>query len=148
MEQIFQQTQKQTLTPSKSYNVASIGVLILGMLCYSVGLYNADMQLNEKGYYLIILLYGVFASISWQKHIRDEKEGIAISSIYSKMCWFSSAAAIVLLTIGLYNAELYLSEKGFYGMAYMLTLYAAITVQKNMRDQAYYSGQADNHSED
>ncbi|HLS66979.1 MAG TPA: YiaA/YiaB family inner membrane protein, partial [Pseudogracilibacillus sp.] len=37
--------------------------------------------------------------------------------------------------IGLYNAgSITLSEKGFYGMAFALSLFAAITIQKNIRD--------------
>jgi len=31
---------------------------------------------------------------------------------------------------------LVLSEKGFYGMAFLLSLFAAVTVQKNVRDLA------------
>jgi len=39
------------------------------------------------------------------------------------------------MAIGLYNAgSIVLSEKGFYGMAFVLSLFAAITVQKNVRD--------------
>ena len=39
------------------------------------------------------------------------------------------------MAIGLYNAgSIVLSEKGFYGMSYVLSLFAAITVQKNIRD--------------
>lgn len=38
---------------------------------YTIGLYNADMLLNEKGYYLAILLYGLFAAIAVQKNVRD-----------------------------------------------------------------------------
>ncbi len=37
--------------------------------------------------------------------------------------------------IGLYNAgSIVLSEKGFYAMAFVLSIFAAITVQKNIRD--------------
>ncbi|MGJ8693080.1 MAG: inner membrane protein YiaA [Thalassotalea sp.] len=131
-------TNNNVLAPSKPYQIASLVVLLLGLVCYAIGLYNADMELNEKGYYLVVLLYGLFATVSLQKHLRDEKEGIKTSRIYSNICWFSSAIAIALLILGLYNAELYLSEKGFYGMAYILTLYAAITVQKNHRDHDFY----------
>ena len=46
----------------------------------------------------------------------------------------SLAGAIALLVIGLMNAELLLSEKGFFGMAFTLSLFAAVTVQKNVRD--------------
>jgi uncharacterized membrane protein YiaA len=42
-----------------------------------------------------------------------------------------------LLVIGLWNADLFLSEKGFYGMAFTLSLFAAIAVQKNIRDVQY-----------
>jgi hypothetical protein len=42
--------------------------------------------------------------------------------------------SVVLLVVGLWNATLILSEKGFYGMAFVLSLFAAITVQKNTRD--------------
>ena len=34
-------------------------------------LWNASMQLNEKGYYLTILLYGLFSVVSLQKSVRD-----------------------------------------------------------------------------
>ena len=122
--------------PTKAYTFASIIVLLLGVASYGIGLFNAEMALNEKGYYLIVLLYGLFSMVSLQKHIRDEKEGIKTSAIYSQLCWFSSLIAIVLLVVGLYNAELFLSEKGFYGMAYVLSLFAAVTVQKNIRDKS------------
>jgi hypothetical protein len=43
-------------------------------------------------------------------------------------------AALVLLTVGLWNAGMSPSEKGFYAMSFVLSLFAAITVQKNTRD--------------
>jgi len=43
----------------------------------------------------------------------------------------------LLLIIGLWNADLGLSEKGFYGMSFTLSLFAAIAVQKNTRDKKY-----------
>jgi uncharacterized membrane protein YiaA len=45
-------------------------------------------------------------------------------------------AALLLLTLGLWQATLAPSEKGFYAMAYVLCLFAAVTVQKNARDTA------------
>lgn len=43
--------------------------------------------------------------------------------------------SIALIAIGLYNAgSIILSEKEFYGMAFSLSLFAAVTVQKNIRD--------------
>lgn len=120
--------------PTKAFILTSIAMLIAGITAFCVGLMNAEMQLNEKGYYFAILIFGLFSFVSLQKTVRDKFEGQKISKPYAIMCWVSSVAAISLLTIGLVNAELLLSEKGFYAMAYLLSGFGAITVQKNVRD--------------
>jgi uncharacterized membrane protein YiaA len=126
--------------PTKSYSIASIAALVIGTGAYLIGLYNADMALNEKGYYFAIILYGLFSMVSLQKTIRDKLEGIITSKIYYTLAWVSSGFAIALLTIGLINANLLLSEKGFFAMAYVLSLFAAVSVQKNVRDRQTFSG--------
>lgn len=130
--------------PTKSYTSASIAALVIGSASYALGLFNADMGLNEKGYYLIVLLYGLFSMVSVQKAVRDEREGIKTSKIYIRLCWLSSAIAITLLAVGLYNAELLLSEKGFYAMAYTLSLFAVVVMQKNIRDRSAFTETAQN----
>ena len=97
--------------------------------------FNAQMPLNEKGYYAIVLLLGLFSMVSVQKAVREKREGIKTSAIYTQICWLSSVIAISLLAIGLYNADLLLSEKGFYAMAYTLSLFAVVVMQKNIRDR-------------
>lgn len=123
-------------TPSSAFIGASWLALIAGALTYMIGLWNASMALNEKGYYFVILMYGLFAAISLQKSVRDRSEGIAVTTMYFGLCWLSVLLAILLLLVGLWNAQLALSEKGFYGMAFLLSLFAAVTVQKNVRDLA------------
>ena len=61
-------------------------------------------------------------------------EGIPVTGIYYGISWFATILAIALLVVGLWNATLLLSEKGFYAMAFILSLFAAIVVQKNTRD--------------
>ncbi|NJM79570.1 MAG: hypothetical protein HC854_08090, partial [Flavobacterium sp.] len=92
------------------------------------------MLLNEKGYYFAILLFGLFSVISVQKSVRDRLEGIPVTDMYYGISWFTTLTSILLLIIGLWNADLQLSEKGFYGMSFLLSLFSAITVQKNTRD--------------
>ncbi len=92
------------------------------------------MPLSEKGYYFTVLMYGLFAAISVQKSVRDRQEGIAVTALYFGLAWTSVILTLLLLAIGLWNASLTLSEKGFYGMAFILGLFAAVTVQKNTRD--------------
>lgn len=123
-----------TTKPTKAFILTSITMLIAGISAFCIGLMNAEMALNEKGYYFAILIFGLFSFVSLQKTVRDKIEGQIISKPYSIMCWISSATAIALLTTGLINTDLLLSEKGFYAMAYLLSGFASITVQKNVRD--------------
>lgn len=120
--------------PTGAFISASWSALFLGMISFCVGLWNAEMYLNEKGYYFTILLFGLFSVISVQKSVRDKLEGIAVTDIYYGISWFVTIISILLLVVGLWNAELTLSEKGFYGMSFTLSLFAAIAVQKNTRD--------------
>ena len=122
--------------PTAAFIGASWSVLITGMTAYCIGLWNASMLLNEKGYYFVILLFGLFAAVSVQKSVRDRLEDIPVTDIYYGISWFGTIASILLLVIGLWNADLLRSEKGFYAMSFTLSLFAAITVQKNTRDLA------------
>jgi uncharacterized membrane protein YiaA len=122
--------------PSGAFIGASWLSLLLGSLTYNIGLWNSTMQLNEKGYYFTILMYGLFASVSLQKAVRDRLEGIAVTALYFGLCWISVLLCLLLLTIGLWNSTLAFSERGFYAMAYLMSLFAAVAVQKNVRDLA------------
>ena len=120
--------------PSTAFIGASWLTLITGMTSYCVGLFNADMYLNEKGYYFTILMYGLFSAVSLQKAVRDQTEGIKVTGIYLGLSWFSTLLSLLLLIIGLWNADLMRSEKGFYAMSFILALFSAVAVQKNIRD--------------
>jgi uncharacterized membrane protein YiaA len=120
--------------PSPAFVGASWTALLIGITAFLIGLWNADMQLNEKGYYFTVLMFGLFSAISVQKAVRDQMEGIPVTNIYYGLSWFTTILSILLLTIGLWNADMLRSEKGFYAMSFVLSLFAAIAVQKNTRD--------------
>ncbi|MDH7447841.1 inner membrane protein YiaA [Aquimarina sp. 2201CG14-23] len=126
--------------PTPAFIGASWIALLAGMVSFCTGLWNAEMLLNEKGYYFTILLFGLFSAVSVQKNVRDKLEGLQVTEIYYGISWFAALASIVLLIIGLWNADLDLSEKGFYGMSFTLSLFAAIAVQKNTRDKKFIEG--------
>ena len=129
--------------PTGAFVGASWAALIVGAATYLGGLWNSDMPLNEKGYYLTLLLYGLFAAVSLQKSVRDRMEGVSVTGMYFGLCWLSLIVAMLLLAIGLWNAKLAPSEKGFYAMGFVLALFAAVAVQKNVRDLAPFKvGQA------
>lgn len=123
--------------PSGTFVAASWVALLVGVIAYLVGLWNATMQLNEKGYYLIVLLYGLFSAVSLQKSVRDRLEGIPVTAIYFGISWFSLGIAVLLLAVGLWNATLLRSEKGFYAMSFTLSIFASIAVQKSIRDMQH-----------
>ena len=135
-KEIRKETKSKPLAskPSNAFVAASWVTLITGMTAYFIGLWNAEMLLSEKGYYFTIMLFGIFSVISVQKSVRDKLEGVPVTDIYYGLSWFSTLAAIILLIIGLWNADLNLSEKGFYSMSYILSMFSAIAVQKNTRD--------------
>ncbi len=131
-----------TARPSAAFIAASWFALLAGMGGFLVGLWNATMALNEKGYYFTVLMFGLFAVISLQKTVRDQLERIPVTGLYYGLAWFATLLTVLLLLVGLWNASLSLSEKGFYAMAFLLGLFGAIAVQKNTRDMRLVPGEA------
>ena len=120
--------------PSSAFVSASWVALGVGLIGFIVGLWRSDMALNEKGYYFTVIMYGLFSGVSVQKSVRDRLEGIFVTDIYYGLSWFSTLLAIILLVVGLFNATMLPSEKGFYAFAFLLAMFGAIAVQKNTRD--------------
>ena len=52
--------QKKNYQPSAAFIGASWTALLIGVTAFLIGLWNADMQLNEKGYYFTVLMFGLF----------------------------------------------------------------------------------------
>ena len=113
-------------TYSPAFSIVSWVALIGGIVTYLLGLWNAEMQLNEKGYYFAVLVLGLFSAASYQKTVRDKYEGIPTTSIYYMTCLTVFIISVALLMVGLWNATLLLS--------FFLSLFGAVAVQKNIRD--------------
>lgn len=124
--------------PTGAFIGASWTALFVGSIAYLSGLWNAEMQSYEKGFYFTTLMFGLFAAVSLQKAVRDRMEGIPVTGIYFGLAWIAVGMAILLLTVGLWNATMSSSEKGFYAMSFLLSLFAAVAVQKNVRDMALF----------
>lgn len=120
--------------PSNAFIGASWIALGTGALGYLIGLYRAQMQLNEKGYYFTTLMFSLFSVVSLQKSVRDRLEKVPVTDLYYGISWFATILSVVLLIIGLWNATLLPSEKGFYAFSFLLAIFGAVAVQKNIRD--------------
>src|ERR1700761_992610 len=102
--------------PSNAFIGASWIALGAGTLGYLIGLYRAEMQLNEKGYYFTVLMFALFAVVSLQKSVRDRLEGVPVTDLYYGISWFATILP---------------SEKGFYAFSFLLAIFGAVAVQKN-----------------
>ena len=128
-----------TTKPTAAFIGASWTVLLLGVVSFAVGLWNATMTQSEKGFYAAVLVLGVFAAVSLQKSVRDRAEGPPVTALYLGLSWAVVGLATVMLAVGLWNSGMARSEKGFYGLAFAMTLFAAVAVQKNVRDSVVRS---------
>jgi uncharacterized membrane protein YiaA len=122
--------------PTGAFVGASWAALLAGVVAYLVGVRNADMALNEKVQSVTVLAYALFSAVSLQKSVRDRTEGIPVTGIYFGLCWLSLIGSVTLFAVGVWKASLSSSDKGFYAMAFILSLFAAVAVQKNVRDLA------------
>src|SRR5699024_12264201 len=68
--------------PTAAFKGPSRAALLIGVSSYLIGLFNAVMELNEKGYYFAVLIFGLYAAVSLQKAARDKEEGIPVTAIY------------------------------------------------------------------
>lgn len=127
----------QNIPVSPAFIVISWLAMLGGVLIYLTGLWRAEMELNEKGYYLAVLVLGLFSAVSLQKTVRDRLENIPTTQLYHVICLLSFAIAVLLLATGLWNASLLPSEKGFYGVSFFMALFGAVAVQKNTRDSMH-----------
>ncbi|KDM91688.1 inner membrane protein YiaA [Photobacterium galatheae] len=132
----------ESFKPTKAFVITSWAALALAVVAYGVGLLNANLQLNEKGYYLVVLLFGLFSVITLQKTVRDEMEDIHVTALYKAMVIAGVIISCALMFIGLWNADtLALNEKGFFAMSFALGLFSAVVTQKNVRDLACFESE-------
>ena len=106
----------------------------IGILGYLIGLWNYEMSLSEKGFYATLLPFGLFGVIALQKSVRDRAEGVPVTSFFLVLSGVATGISILLLMIGLFNAAWDLTDKGFFGLAFLMSLFSVIVIQKNVRD--------------
>jgi uncharacterized membrane protein YiaA len=122
--------------PTAAFVGASWVALLISVGAFGVGLWNAKMELSEKGFYGTLLLLGLFSAIALQKSVRDRAEGVPVTGIFLGLSWSMVLISLVLVATGLGNSSLELSEKGFFGLGYAMALFSVVAVQKNVRDLA------------
>ncbi len=121
--------------PSSAFVGASWLTLLIGIISFWIGLYNSDLPIANIGFFFTVQMYGLFSAVSVQKAVRDRLESIPVSSIYLNLSWISLLLTASLMVIGLWNTtQMDIASRGFYAMSFILSVFAAIAVQKNVRD--------------
>lgn len=130
-----------------AFTAASYFALGAGLLLFCLGVYNADWELNVKGYYLLCMVLITITCIVVQKVVRDNTEDKEIrldnpkhrmrnTGAFTGMAIAGLIIGYAMFFIGLYNASFDLNVKGYYIAVILLISYSAIGVQKVTRDNA------------
>lgn len=130
-----------------AFTAASYFALAAGILLFCLGIYNADWQLNVKGYYLLCMFLVIISCIVSQKVVRDNSEDKEIkrdnpkhrmrnTPAFTAMAFGGLIIGFGMFFIGLFNAAFELNVKGYYIAVMLLIAYSSIGVQKVTRDNA------------
>lgn len=121
--------------PSFAFIAVSWVAALAGTIAYASALWNNNtMTWSDRNFFVAVLVLAAYGAISVQKIVRDRIEGVPFTNIYYGISWLAVIVALVLFVNGLFNINLTASEKGFYAMSMLLTLFGAIAIQKNTRD--------------
>ncbi|MDO7905641.1 YiaA/YiaB family inner membrane protein [Paenibacillus sp. JX-17] len=130
-----------------AFTLASYFALAAGLFLFCIGVYNADWQLNVKGYYLLCMVLITISCIVVQKVVRDNTEDrearrdnpkhrMRNTAAFTGMSIAGLIIGYAMFAIGLFNADFELNVKGYYIAVILLISYSAIGVQKVTRDNA------------
>ena len=92
--------------------------MLVGALIYLIGLWQACPLLSGKGYFLGVLITGMFIIYVYQ---RETKRGL-IDDRFTSVCQIVALMTSGLLLLGLWNAPLSLVERGAYLAAFCLCI--------------------------
>ncbi|WP_201318070.1 YiaA/YiaB family inner membrane protein [Paenibacillus sp. EPM92] len=137
--------QKYQRRNTPAFTAVSYFAFAAGLFLFAIGVYNADWQLNVKGYYILCVVLITMACIVVQKVARDNAEDKFLqqdnpkhkmrnTTAFTGMSYIGLLIGYAMFFIGLYNAPFELNVKGYYIAVVLLISYSAIGVQKVIRD--------------
>ncbi len=99
-------------------------LLIVGVLVYAMGLWFACPLLSGKGYFLGVLMTGMFVTYVY---LREESAG-RVDARFASVCQMVALLTVGLLFVGVLNAPLSLIERVVYPIAFFLSLYGQVSL--------------------
>lgn len=112
---------------------------IVAFVTIGIGIYNLDMPLSVKGYYVQSFLMIILASLNLQKTLYDIDESVSsVTSQWLLITWIAFLGGIITFAIGIYNLDAALSVKGFYSQSLILIVLVSINLQKTTMERDKY----------
>ncbi len=107
-------------------------LFLSGALIYCTGLWWSCPLLSEKGYFLGVLMTGMFVTYAYQRAVNLNQNDERFASV----CQMVALITVGLLLVGILNAPLSLLEMGVYPMAFFVCLLGQVLL---MRPAGYLS---------
>lgn len=115
------------------------GWLALGIfaITYLVALWRMGVPETETYFFVTVFAFGLFGVVSVVKSVRDREDGVPVTGIFYGLSWVAAGAPALIMAWYLWQVSL-LNElqRGLLFLTFMAAIFAAIVVQKNIRDMA------------
>jgi uncharacterized membrane protein YiaA len=101
---------------------------------------------DARWFYGTVLAFGLFGVVAVVKVVRDREDGIAVTGAFAGLSWIAAVGPLVAVSVYLLNSPQDELQRGFLFLTYVFAVFAAVVVQKNVRDldewQSSPAGQA------
>ncbi|AYL58903.1 inner membrane protein YiaB [Citrobacter freundii] len=107
-------------------------LFLSGALIYVIGLWQSCPLLSGKGYFLGVLMTGMFVAYVYQRAVNLNQSDERFASV----CQMVTLITAGLLLVGVWNAPLSPLEKGLYPVAFIVCLLGQVLLLRlqNMGD--------------
>lgn len=96
-------------------------MLVIGVILYVFCLWDDCPFLTQKGYFLAVLVLGLFTVMTYQRLSEKEKS----EDRFAGLCRFMLLLSTGLLLVGVWNLPLDLAEKGLCVLAWFVSVLGA-----------------------
>ncbi|MEG0955973.1 MULTISPECIES: inner membrane protein YiaB [Citrobacter freundii complex] len=105
-------------------------LFLSGALIYVIGLWRACPLLNGKGYFLGVLMTGMFVTYAYQRAENSNQN----DEHFARTCQMVALITVGLLLVGVLNAPLMLLEIGLYPVAFFVCLAGQIMLMRPLKE--------------
>lgn len=121
--------------PSAAFVGVSWFAFAVGAAAYIIGVWNnTEATRNDRFFYFTVWLLGLFGAVCVTKAVRDKEEGIPVTGMFVGLSWAAALLSVALISFNLWEADMMAVTRGFLLMGFLLSLFATIVIQKNVRD--------------